>query len=352
MIGSEDLDPLEQDAHSWTEAKNVVSVIGDVPRFFSSTIHYLKKDAREGHSKMSPLTETYVSQLLRSDSFKAAMYYAGTSYFPERIKDKPFRDPLNLARIYAPDELATIVSLLYLYRRIRKGCDPHLFSELSSEIVSDVDCGGILGRFLPKIGILTGLIVGGAPHLGRAMFLGVDKKNYLKYSEYLRKKKLTQLYSMEEQFWGCNQLQVSILLLQTLGFGHSIYKTLITGLSCNTLKEAEKDEELYRAKLARVWIDSLRDTTQPPQITHKGEFYPLAKDLHQMLELIGEATKRTDQQSWLNRGKKDLSPEQTPELFSPADVTEQKTQTEIIQTSDKDLACTEDVDEALNELEE
>ncbi len=292
---------------SWDEAIKIANLIGEVPSLFSNALHFLRVDARDNNGTLGTHSKQTLKVLLNSPSFTAALHKAALTYRPRDTEGKVFKSRIAMAEIFSAGELHSLVSMLYLYRRIRKGCDPELFADHSAALIRDLELGGLIGTAIPGIGLKMALLVTGFPFLGMAMFLGIDKQGYKKQKTRLKINNERYNLELEQERWGCNHLQITALLLQSMSAGAKIFDAVVLGLSAKTLEDAEAAEspDVYRAKLTRVWLDNLLETGKSPDMTHKGEYYPLTDDLR-VLEASANTVRENGRISgWLEAKRSD-----------------------------------------------
>ncbi|MBX7137976.1 MAG: hypothetical protein K1X83_08335 [Oligoflexia bacterium] len=297
---------------SWEEARRIASQIGPVPSSFTSCIHFLKKDF-EATGLMGPRSKFALNRLLRSDIFRAPMYYGTCTFFHEEMEHYEHVDAPVFAELMGLDGVIVATSLLYLYKRLKRNSDQTEWAHLAKNILLDAELGGHLGRAIPAIGFTLGLMVGGIRQVSLGTFLGVDKKNF---TAYRRKTKGAFDMTTEVAHWGCNHAQVGSLLLQAVGMGVSQVDGLITGLDPSITNADSLAPDALKVRLVSIWIEALRTTGAPPDMVHNSKYYPLKKDLDRLLAKVEETRLHGTAFGWLERGKEDVTPEKTPQLYS------------------------------------
>ncbi|MCB0353401.1 MAG: hypothetical protein KDD64_07755 [Bdellovibrionales bacterium] len=301
---------------TWKEARTIVSLVGDAPRFISSTTHFLNIDAQNGDTECSLESMSCLLQLLKSPSFKSAIYYAAKTFHPKQIEGKELHNLRTLARIHKPSELSALIALLYLYRRIRKGCDKELFDRYAKEMHEEAEIAGLFGQAVEPIGLGFSQLSIILPFLGKMMMLGIDKKKFQKYRTYCKVAKLPHDIAWEESNFGCNHLQISLLLIQSLGFGKTLFDAFTLGYQSTSLEGIKPESLTYRLRLIRIWVSSLLSSLEPPDMTHRGEYYPMKSDLDHLIAAAKDIRQGPEKLlRWITRGKCDIGPLMTPELF-------------------------------------
>lgn len=302
---------------SWEEAKKIAALIGDVPPTFTTLVHFLRQDIAKNNGLLGPYSQYCLRRLLQAPGAKAPLYFAALTYVPQKVELYSRIESVTFTKFFTLEDLSLIVGLLYLYRRIRRGIDPNEWPALAKELMVRTDVGGLVGRAMPAIGIGAGLLVGASRHLGAAMFLGIDKAGFAKYRRRARAKGVALDVEDELATWGCTHVQIAAMLFQTMRLGVDIVDSLSRGL---TFKYSEYlDASVLRINLALLWIESMLATYAPPDIVHKGQFYPLAKELAYLSDSVKKIRKEGSPYHWFDRGHLDISAEKTPALYGAED---------------------------------
>ncbi|RIL10439.1 MAG: hypothetical protein DCC75_04345 [Proteobacteria bacterium] len=345
---------------SWEEAKEISSLAANIPNSFSTTIRFLRNDAetRKAEQGLSPASKFALGRLVRSPSFLSPLYFAALTFKPDKLTEMKGVTANHLIGIFGADELAAIVSLVYLYRRIRKGCDQEQWNFVDSSIIAQVDLGGFIGQSMERIGLSYGILASGMEHLATLMYLGVDKNGFIKYRRSLKKKGVSFDQVEEQQMWGCTHSQIASILTQPLGLGKVVGNALTQGLAPMDKGAIDSlSSEAYGVYIIAVWREALLKTGKPPDIAHKGQFYPRPDALNQLLERAQEIRSSGSKYSWLSKGKEDISPEKTPQLAlrqAKAEVAEAVIEEEAApEEATKEFGVSqEDLDALLTDVEE
>ena len=305
---------------SWEQAKQIVSVVGAMPGSLSSCIRLLRKDAEQSSNKLSPLSRYALRHLLRSPSVRACVYYYTLTSRVATVSDPRALSERDLLSLIPPGEMSVVLGLIYLFRKIRRGCDAEEFQAIAQRIYSHSGFGVWVGQAIEAIGPIFGLLSGSMRHLAGGLFLGIDKKNFIEYRRALKRSQRPFDMQEEMKLWGCTHAQVASLLSQSAGLGIGIGDALAWGFSAESAN-ATSFQETNQAAAVRVawsWIESLSTNGKPPDVVHSAQFYPLAQDLQQLLNQSQQAVRDGSPHAWLSRGRDDISRELTPGLFEPA----------------------------------
>lgn len=307
--------PAPSATESWELARNYSGLLGSVPSPFATTIRMLLLDEKRSAGIMSPVSRFLIVRLLKGPSIKAAVYFSALTFHEERITTLPYVPAEALVALYRPLDLAVVTGMVYLYRRVRKICDKDEFVHINNALERSIEVGGHLGIAIPTIGFAHGLVSGGIQQLALGTFLHHDKKGYVEYRRHLKSKGFTYDESFELARWGCTSAQVGAVLLQALGFGVGLANAF-GGQKAS--EDAPDEKEAYIFKIAGLWCETLIKTGAPPNIVHKGEFYPAQESLKKLLDKVTVVRNQGSRHSWLSKGKKDVSRTATPQLYPPA----------------------------------
>ncbi len=333
---------------SWEEARKIASLLGKVPSSFTSCIHFLRKDCEEHGGILSQGSKFSLSRLLKSGFFSAPMYFGAETFFEEEVKSCDRIDASTYADLYGTDGLAIAISLLYLFRRVQKNCDETEWSLIAQQVMVDSEFGAHVGKAIPAIGYPLGVLVGAIRPLASAMFLGIDKRGYIEYKRHRNKEKLSFDMPLEAKTWGCNHAQLGALLLQAVGLGVTLVDALVLGLDPDLKPYDQYEPNALRVKLTTLWIDSLKTTGAPPNMTHLGKYYPLKGDLEKLLQKTEMIRAAGSKHRWLEKTKEDIGPEKTPLIFGGRLKAQAMQETQIIEA---DEHLDEELEQEIRELE-
>lgn len=319
-------------AQSWDQAKQYSAVIGNVSSLFSSCIRFLMKDAASGQKVLSSASRYSLGRLLSSPSFKAPIYFAAKVFKGEELSKTTKLTPEELAALFAPDELAHLVGLLYVYRRLQRIVPEDEWKEISRLVHVHAQLGGYVGQALPRIGLSWGLMLGTIRHLSWGPFVVADKKVFTNYRRGIKIKKKTFDLTEEIKIWGCTHLQVASLVIQQLGLGTTIPQAINLGLMSENTSDDVVADEGYRARILWIWIESLKASGKQPDMTHKGAYYPVKAAAEKLENLAAPVISDGPTVEFYRSSKDDITPATAPHLFAPgeqAEVVDAEVQAEI-----------------------
>lgn len=307
-------------AESWDRANKYAKLIGEIPSSFSTTIRTIRNNnAPSAGTQFDKASKFMALRLIKSPTLKAPVYFAACTIYPEKLTPGTVLRDTQLLELFHPHELASILGMVYVYRRAKRVCSGALWENLVKELNSQADIGIRLGRCIPKIGPSVGVVLGTIRNLSLALFLSRDEKGFRAYRREVNAKEKFFDLGLEMKTWGCDDVQLSSKILQALGFGLPFAAGFSFGLTASSQAELESDPEYYRWHCASLWIEALRHTGQAPQITHKGQYYPLKADLDRLCEEAQAINVNGSKFTWLEKEKDALPPAMAGKRGAAAD---------------------------------
>lgn len=325
---------------SWETARNYSALIGEVPNSFSTLIRSLVADQSKDNKTLGSGSQFQVGRLLRGHGMRSVVYYAGLTFHHDETSQVESLSVKKLASLFSPLELSVIIATTYLYRTIRKLIKSSEWTNISDPLLHYIDIGGHLGTAIPRISSAHGMICAAMPIIAQAVFLHHDEKGFKEYRRQIQNTKQRYLTEYELKRWGCTAFQVAAIMMQAVGLGKELGHNMVTGL-IPQINPSTLDNDAYVFKIADIWITELNSNGQPPDMTHRGEYYPLRPELNQLLATVKEIRAHGAKHKWLEKTKTDISPETTPALFKE----EQKPAAKVA----VDAASAADIDPALQE---
>jgi hypothetical protein len=296
----------------WDEAKRLAGLIGLGPSAITSCIRFLVRDESAGC--ISNVSIACLETLMRSHSIRTCLYFATDTYRKEELANLPEFGHHQMIKLFTPGQIAAMIGLILLYRRIEKGCASTSFIPLGKICQKFALVGGAVGDAIPAIGLANGLLLGALRHLSVAMFLGIDEKGYLKHQRALKLDNRTFDIDTEVALWRTSHAQISSNMIQLLGLGveraaefSETYLNISRPLN-------ECPAKLYKHRILLHWLETLYKTGQIPEMAHRGEFYPsqdASEKLFKNLEIINGQEEKA---SWISIRSSDVEMKQHPLL--------------------------------------
>ncbi len=299
-------------AESWEAARSIAGLVGNVPNSFSTCIRFLRTDFEQNKGELARGTKFYLTRLLKSASVASPLYFAAMTYRPEEFESLG-GDASAIMEVFSPDELATLLSLVYLFRSVKKGCDAEEWKFIEETIIPQVDICGLMGDVIPAIGLSNATLVAGIRPLAQALLLGVKKKEYVTYRRSLKKSGAHSDFTQEIEVWGCTHAQVASIMVQPIGLGRTVSEQLSVGLL--PVPQGGESKDALGMRVVGQWLEAILKTGKEPQIAHRVEFYPEGRDIEQFLLRANTIRQVGSRYKWLTQGKETLTSETAPSMF-------------------------------------
>lgn len=298
---------VEHTPESWARAEKYAKLIGAMPASFSTTIRTLRTNCIAGQgAPYDKMSKFMAIRLLKSKTLLAPVYFAACALHPDKLKSGQVIRESAILDILSPHELASILGVIYIYRRINRVAKEQVWESQLQEVNIQLSVGARLGIAIPNIGPSVGVMLGGLRGLSLGLFLAKDEKGFRAYRRSLNSSGELFNRTMEFTAWGCDHVQISAKLIQALGFGLPFSGGFCFGLTSTSQLELESDPEYYRWHIAEKWINSLRKTAKAPEITHKGSFYPLKAALDALCDDVKRLNSGDISIAWLTKDAEDL----------------------------------------------
>ncbi|MCO6431863.1 MAG: hypothetical protein J5J00_13470 [Deltaproteobacteria bacterium] len=298
---------------SWEIARGYAGLLGAIPASFSSALRGLIAD-NEREGKISSVTRYNAMRLIKGRNLKTPYYYALLTYKPSAAEDQEFLSDDYLLKAFRPIDVAAIFGLVYLYKKAKKLCDPDEWQYIIPSLIQGVEIGGHVGIAISKVGMPGGLFAWALRHVALVSFVRHNRKHFQEYRRNL--KNAGTIFDLNAQMhaWGCTDLQISSILLQSLGFGVDYSNSYRSGMA----QEIDPDRTEVSTspfKVADIWIKSLLKDASVPNIIHDSSYYPPEELVKTLKNRSKDFLEKGSKHSWLDKGKDDMSPRSTPQLF-------------------------------------
>ena len=317
----EKTEEADHDLEIWQTARQYAALLGEIPGSFTSITRSLVADGSKGEGILSSGTQFLLQRLLKGKSILAPFYYMTEAIFPEEFQDRVYMSTNEMVGLYRPFDMAAFITMVFLFKKMATACPANEWEFISPTIQRPLAVGAELGKRIPAIGVGAGMLTACMCQLSYGVFLLHDARGFVEYRRKLKSKTHHPDFKWELSRWGCTSAHVAAVFLQIFGLGVDVAEAFIRGtLESSENFSTETDNEVYRYKIARLWLISLLDEGKIPNIAHRGRFYPEGGDVDHLLTNAGSArTAEPDPESaWLNKGRDNISPELTPFLFKAA----------------------------------
>lgn len=326
---AEKAEPVEQapvrtpdpESESWEIAKRIAQKTGKVSSLFSSCIRAANKvesvvsDADEKEIRaFAAYTSNFLLKI--SPSLRSVFYFVAKTHHPEAIRAIQKFNVTEMMGIFSPAELASVLGITFLYRKMRKACNQEEWKLLRKKILAHIDIGTSIGKRMQHIGVGNGILIGGLRFLAITAFANYNFKAYQEYKKKSRRPNCIFDMKIETEVFGCNHLQVASYLATELGyvaprstvsltFGMDAFHVDPKALS------PKLQEQVISWRGAMAYIESYHATGEAPDVS-KEYLLTLTTDQRAMMEREIELIlnqKDGPAEHWLEKGWNDLPPE-------------------------------------------
>lgn len=303
----------------WGIARKYADLLGSMPSIFTTAIRALKRLEALGNVPKqeadNQIMEACSFLINVSPSLKSVFYHAALDLHPEVLEKE--LNVKNLLLAFTPCEIANILAITYLYRRVRKKCDPKEWTILTGKLHAHMEIGGIIGETINHIGTGNGVLIGAMRYISLVMFSFKDLK---KYQEYRRRTADgDSLFDLAEETrrWGCNHMQVASILVQNAGLG--LVPSM--GLGIESIPPGARalgpdvEEQLLCWHATIVWTEAFHRTGAPPTTQSEEDVMFLPEDeAVEMKRRIWSIIRDGSTFDWIAKSKADL-PEDVAEAL-------------------------------------
>lgn len=294
----------------WELARNFADQIGKPHRLFTNCIRYLNKISADTDNAQLASTQAIkypLSLVIHSPSFKSIIYYAALAIKPHELNQLKAITPGTLISLYTPDELSSVISATYLYRRTRKRVDPQIWKNVVGEILIQMETGFHIGNSLPAIGCARGLLIGAIRYIALVLFSITDQRAFRLHTRHLNDHEL--LFDLKDEVlrWNCNHLQISASLLQAIGVGLGAASGLSATECPNQIDKSTKAKEILTWYAAREWIQTLLEKDcQPAEFNNNPKFSLDQNKIDKLKGKVEAIYKNGSSFNWIDKTKEDL----------------------------------------------
>ena len=295
----------------------------------------MRKGGEEGsNEKKISLAHNSAYNLIKiSPSLRTALYCVANTYRKEdltQLGEQPTARALT--SLFQTQELAGLIAAIFLYRRFYKRIEPSERDRLLPFLKQQVEIGWHVGATISNVGYGYGSLIGVVRYAALSTFISPDPKLFAKYRRELGIGKSIFRTDLEEEFWGCNHLQVAALILQSLGMGRGPGLGFVAGSDADHLIDEAHvghrslEEALcWRASIA--WMESLHCHGKAPvgAEDEESELYLEESSLNQLGAIVARIKESDTPASWLV-ARADAVPEaaRTSLRLTPPDPTKQE----------------------------
>ena len=297
----------------------VIRTIGHVTSTVTTTIRSLTMnnayDAPRGGLDEMSLFE--LSRYIKAPSVKIPFYFAAERRMSSSQKSAKSIGAPEIIEVFNAHELASMLALTYLYKRIRTRIkEEEDWLRIQKSVEEQLEISSLLGQALPSIGYGNAILIGTIRPLALGLFSIIDLKGYKDYRRDLKIKDQTFNITDEKNRWGITHLDVACRLLIQLGFGQTFASDFYHAL--NSTSDLRLNDEQLRIRLTGLWIESLTIGSIPPKVRGEEKHQASNDVLDMLFDSCAQVRSAGATNCWIGKGKKDVSKSSHPALFAPS----------------------------------
>lgn len=300
---------------SWSRARKYVDQLGPIGGLVSNCITGLRRlESSASNNRASDLAALKI--LYRGPSMRALLYFYAAHVHNKKLNALEKLAQNSLINLIAPVELAALVGVTYLYRRLARLCKEEIWEKQSSEIKTQIESAVTIGHALPEISVARSLLFGAIRPIALTILSSPTENEFKLYRRHFLKHNMLWDLREEEKLFGCNHLQIASILVQRLGFGPSCSLALSSGLDHSFSEHADLDLRAKSWQAAGIWIEAILVQEQAPTQYPEGEPFSLDPDNYKALHERIEAIQLVAESSiWLTQKASDLPSEIESQIF-------------------------------------
>jgi hypothetical protein len=308
----------ESDSSRWEAAIELLKPIGSVAANFSVAVRTLLSYHERDTPTLSAGAQNHIIRLLRNNTVKATYYYVTKAYRPHLLQQPTPIKSKDFLAMYTPFEHAVLLAYCYLFRSLAKKSSKEEWEYIQSPLYEALEIGACIGSRVPAIGLAAGLLGRGMRYLAFAPFLISDARAFVQYRRHLRTKDLPFDLTREIELWGCTNIQVAALLMESVGFNKTLAMQFVAAAEGDT---SMRPDTRYGVpfRFAEALLESYMERGEMPDTlpTSTGVVITLTKDERMtLLGDLGKAVGSTERIEWLSKGSGSINPASSPELFT------------------------------------
>lgn len=306
--GAEDMiddNKSQKDNEAWSLASEFIRPVNTSPSFFTRYISALirnRDDNAAGLSQgLSPASVDALKWLMLSKTLRSIIYFAGRTFKAEELPLETFDTPKSLALLFRPEELASLMGVSFLSKRIKLVCGEEEWKKSRRRLLKAMDIGGQLGQHTEGIGFARGLLAGAIPQLARSVLALNAPEAFADYKNQARSKNVMIDQKLAEKLLGTSEAHVGALLLNAMGFGRDESQAYFEGMTKIDKRNRSRQKAQTAYRVCSEWVESLLITGQAPEVDHGDELEMTDEAIEKLLPKIFHILEDDESVGWIEK---------------------------------------------------
>ncbi|MBX7137297.1 MAG: hypothetical protein K1X83_04865 [Oligoflexia bacterium] len=294
------------DELAWELAQRCAAALGTAPGYLTEAVRGIRNavklfSGRPGDDLQSAVFGVAARIFKGSASYRGALYLAASEYYPDRLEALPHCSLRELVALFSPEEMNSIIALVYLTKKVSMLCDDSEWKILEPRLRKELALGRLLGQKIGRIGTGAGMLLGASNGLALGLIASFELKPFKEYRRYLGAQNLYSDLDFELEKFGTTHVHIASRIMQNHSFGLEV----ASGIAAPLLPKLESDHasacwrECSRL-LAMISLKQSFDTREEINLEllglERGNLDALASD-------VADIFASAESSSWLLRQK-------------------------------------------------
>ena len=306
---------------SLLRAAELVRPIGFVTGPFAACLRHLHNKPADGKAALvndkglDASARWLVERFAGAASIRVCFYYLSLTYHAAAVSAKSELSIRDLVSLYSPRDLASVLSLAYLFRSIKTQCPGAEWEPLAKAVQEASDIGGAISQNVHGLELADGILVPAIRYLALGLFLHADSRRAAEYISQVVGSRKGFDCSLEMALWGCTHIQVAAVLLERLGYSRTYISDFKTALSATP--EASVTYAVNRLRMIAIMANAMYLGLEQPPVTGEEDFEMSDQSLAALKGRVESVVQNGSPQGWLLKGKDDQAVGRVLGLYKP-----------------------------------
>jgi hypothetical protein len=301
----------------WHAASELLKPFGTPAANFAEAMRVLNA-SHESSAPLSPGGRNHIVRLLKNDTIKATYYFFSKQFRPELLTAKRQISPQDFLDGYTPIDHASVLTLCYLFKNLCKKIDKEEWEYVQTPLYEALAIGGQIGKSISQVGIGLGLLTRGLRYLAFAPLMRENRKAFKDYRQHLKSRDLPFDSNFEQQVWQCTTVQITGLMLEQMGYPRAAALQFVSAVERSKVPAPDSSFGVP-FRLAECLMDAYMEGHEIPTSTPAwvGQEIALPAEIRgNLIASFKYASEENNRIEWLNKTGSNISPTETPELFT------------------------------------